>query len=65
IINKIPDVYDFTQVRELVESKYRCGVAAILPHADEMMSLASRDIFVLRYPNHTISQQIKTLANTF
>ncbi|MCP4359431.1 MAG: MinD/ParA family protein [Chloroflexi bacterium] len=65
IINKIPDVYDFTQVRELVERKYRCGVAAILPHADEMMSLASRDIFVLRYPNHTISQQIKTLANTF
>lgn len=65
IINKIPDVYDFEQVRQLVESKYRCGVAAILPHADEMMTLASQDVFVLRYPDHAISQQIRALVETF
>src|SRR5690606_7837331 len=64
VINKIPDVYDFDQVRELVESKYRCSVAAILPHADEMMTLASQDVFVLRYPDHAISQQIRALVET-
>jgi septum site-determining protein MinD len=65
VINKMPEVYEFKQVRELVESKYRCPVAAILPHADEMMTLASRDIFVLRYPEHRISQEIRTLVETF
>ncbi|MCL4265924.1 MAG: MinD/ParA family protein [Anaerolineae bacterium] len=65
IINKMPDVYDFNQVRELVQSKYRCAVAAILPHTDEMMTLASQDIFVLRYPDHRISQEIKALVDTF
>lgn len=65
IVNKMPEVYDFNQVRELVESKYRCAVAAILPHTDEMMTLASQDIFVLRYPDHRISQEIKALVDTF
>jgi len=65
VINKMPDVYNFDQVRALVESKYRCPVAAILPHADEMMTLASQDIFVLRYPDHRISQEIFSLVNTF
>jgi MinD-like ATPase involved in chromosome partitioning or flagellar assembly len=65
IINKMPDVYDQAQVRSLVESKYRCPVAAILPHADEMMTLASRGIFSLHYPNHSISQQIDALVESF
>ncbi len=65
VINKMPEVYDFKQVRGLVESKYRCQVAAILPHAEEMMTLASQDIFVLRYPDHRISQEIQALVDTF
>lgn len=65
IINKMPKRYDFKQVRKLVESKYRCPVAAILPHADEMMTLASQEIFALRYPHHIISQEISTLVDSF
>ncbi|NJN53982.1 MAG: hypothetical protein HC804_04020 [Anaerolineae bacterium] len=65
VINKMPEIYDFNQVRDLVQSKYRCGVAAILPHAEEMMSLASQDIFYLRYPDHRISQEIKAMVDTF
>lgn len=63
VINKMPDVYDFRQVRSLVEEKYRCPVAAILPHSEKMMTLASQDIFVLRYPDHPISQQINALVD--
>lgn len=65
IINKMPTVYDFKQVRELVESKYRCAVAAILPHSDEMMSLGSQEVFVLRYPDHAITSEIRALVDTF
>jgi MinD-like ATPase involved in chromosome partitioning or flagellar assembly len=63
VINKMPDVYDFAQVRSLVEEKYRCPVAAILPHSEEMMTLASQGIFVLHYPDHPISREIKTLVD--
>lgn len=62
VINKMPEVYDFEKVRGQVESKYRCPVAAILPHSEEMMSLASQGIFVLHYPDHAISREIKTLV---
>ena len=64
IINKMPDVYDFGQVRNLVEQKYRCSVAAILPHSEEMMGLASRGIFALHYPDHAISKEISALVDT-
>jgi MinD-like ATPase involved in chromosome partitioning or flagellar assembly len=63
IVNKTPQVYDFNQVREQVEALYRAEVAAVLPHSDEMMALASAGIFSIRYPDHEVShlyQQVTT-----
>jgi MinD-like ATPase involved in chromosome partitioning or flagellar assembly len=63
IVNKTPQVYDFSQVREQVEALYRAEVAAVLPHSDEMMALASAGIFALRYPDHEVThlyQQVTT-----
>jgi hypothetical protein len=37
-------------------------VAAVLPHADEMMTLASSDIFVLRYPDHPLTTLYREVA---
>jgi hypothetical protein len=34
---------------------YRCEVAAVIPHSDEMMTLASAGVFVLRYPDHPVT----------
>jgi len=34
----------------------------VLPHSDEMMTLASSGVFVLRFPNHTISQNLRRVA---
>ncbi|NDJ79224.1 MAG: MinD/ParA family protein [Chloroflexi bacterium] len=62
VVNKLPAVFDQAEVKARVEGIYRCPVAAILPHSDEMMTLASEGVFVLRYPNHAISQSIKALA---
>lgn len=58
VINKVPQVFDFQEVRSHVENIYNCDVAAVLPHSDEMMTLASAGIFVLRYPDHSISQSL-------
>ncbi|MEZ4736834.1 MAG: hypothetical protein R3E79_57870 [Caldilineaceae bacterium] len=37
-------------VRQKVEQTYQCEVAAIFPHSDDLMALASADIFAIRNP---------------
>jgi len=59
IVNKVPAVFDLDEVKAQVEQTYDCKVAAVLPHSDEMMILASAGIFVLRYPDHPITATLK------
>ena len=59
IVNNVPDVFDAANVKAQVEQTYSCEVAAVLPHAKEMMALASRGIFALRYPEHPITTALK------
>jgi MinD-like ATPase involved in chromosome partitioning or flagellar assembly len=63
IVNKVPSGFDFSDVKAQVEQTYNCAVGAILPHSDEMMTLASAGIFVLRYPDHPITQSLKEVAS--
>ena len=62
VVNKTPSAFDFDEVKRRVESAYNCEVAAVLPHADEMMTLASGGIFVVRYPDHPITAKYKQVA---
>ncbi len=62
VINKVPMSFDTNEVRAKVEQTYDCEVAAILPHSDEMMTLASSGIFALRYPDHPVTAQLRRLA---
>ncbi|MBM4464410.1 MAG: MinD/ParA family protein [Chloroflexi bacterium] len=59
IVNKVPTVFDLDEVKAQVEQTYDCEVAAVLPHSDEMMILASAGIFVLRYPDHPVTATLK------
>jgi len=63
IVNKVPQVYDFNQVREQVERLYTAEVAAVMPHSDELMALASAGIFALRFPDHEITRLYKQVAS--
>ena len=62
VVNKMPQVFDFDDVRKRVEKTYDCNVAAILPHSDEMMALASSDIFSLRFPEHEITKGLEKVV---
>jgi MinD-like ATPase involved in chromosome partitioning or flagellar assembly len=62
VVNKVPDVFSEEEVKLRVEQTYRAPVAAVFPHSQEMMVLASEGIFVLRYPNHLISDRFRQLA---
>jgi MinD-like ATPase involved in chromosome partitioning or flagellar assembly len=62
VINKVPQTFDFGEVRQRVAASYECEIGAILPHSDEMMTLASSGIFALRYPDHPMTAELKRLA---
>jgi len=62
VVNKVPQSFDAAQVRARVSEAYRCEVAAVLPHSDEMMALASSGIFVLKYPDHPVTAEYKKVA---
>jgi MinD-like ATPase involved in chromosome partitioning or flagellar assembly len=55
LVNKTPDAFSSAEVRLRVEQTYACEVAAVLPHTEEMMTLASSGIFALRYPDHPLT----------
>jgi septum site-determining protein MinD len=61
VVNKTPAAFAAAEVKARVEQTYGCDVAAVLPHAEEMMTLASSGIFVVNYPDHpltTLYQQV-------
>ncbi len=62
VVNKLPKGFDAAAVRDQVEQTYRCPVAAVLPHSDEMLALASSGIFALRHPEHTVTAGLKQAA---
>ncbi|MCF8130921.1 MAG: MinD/ParA family protein [Deltaproteobacteria bacterium] len=62
LINKAPLTFDVEQIRETVSNTYNCPVAAVIPHSDLMMALASHDIFAVRYPDHPIVADLQNVA---
>ncbi|MDQ4077676.1 MAG: MinD/ParA family protein [Chloroflexota bacterium] len=63
VVNKVPQMFDFDEVKTRVEHTYDCEVAAVLPHSDDMMALASSGIFSLLYPHHTVTTELKKLTS--
>jgi MinD-like ATPase involved in chromosome partitioning or flagellar assembly len=62
VVNKAPPILDAGAIAARVEQAYGCPVAAVLPHSDEMMNLASAGIFVLRYPDHPLTALYQQVA---
>jgi MinD-like ATPase involved in chromosome partitioning or flagellar assembly len=62
VVNKVPQAFDFAAVKERVEQTYNATVAAVLPHSDELMSLASSGIFALRFPDHPVSVELRRVV---
>ena len=62
VVNKAPDTLDPAQVAERVRDAYGCDVAAVLPHSDDLMRLASAGVFALRFPSHPLSDLYRQVA---
>lgn len=63
VANEVPASYNFGTVQEALEKTFDCEVAAILPHSDELMALASSHIFALTYPDHPLTHTLKQVAS--
>ncbi len=63
LVNKVPSQFDLEDVRTRVEQTYNATVAAVLPHSDEMMTLASSGIFSIRFPDHPVTKGLRNLVN--
>ncbi|HLY29359.1 MAG TPA: MinD/ParA family protein [Aggregatilineales bacterium] len=62
VVNKTPQIWNFDDVKSRMEQTYNCVVAAILPHSDELMTLASEGVFAARYPDHEITTKLRKAA---
>src|SRR5215216_1815154 len=62
VVNNTPAVFDFAEVKERVEKTYECEVAAVLPHSEELMILASQGIYDPRYPDHPVTALYRQVA---
>lgn len=62
LVNKVPPSLDTSEVKAKIAQIYGCPVAAVIPHSDAMMDLASEGIFVLRFPNHPLTALYRQVA---
>lgn len=63
LVNKVPTTFDLNEVRKRVEETYNATVAAVFPHSDEMMTLASSGIFSIQYPDSAVTKAMRELVN--
>jgi MinD-like ATPase involved in chromosome partitioning or flagellar assembly len=62
MVNKVPEML-MGDVKKNVEATYDCEVAAVIPHSDDLMILASSGIFSSKYPDHPVTKIYRQLAD--
>jgi MinD-like ATPase involved in chromosome partitioning or flagellar assembly/DNA-binding response OmpR family regulator len=62
VVNKALPIFDVETYRQQLKSAYEVPVAEILPFSEEMMHLASSEIFSIRYPDHPLVTAIDSLV---
>ncbi|MGC1305920.1 MAG: response regulator [Phormidesmis sp.] len=62
VVNKALPIFDVDAYRQQLEAAYGVSVADILPFSEEMMHLASSEIFSMRYPNHPLAKAVDAIG---
>jgi MinD-like ATPase involved in chromosome partitioning or flagellar assembly len=62
VLNKVPENFDREALAAKVSATYDCKVAGVLNHEEQMMTLASSGIFVIRYPDHPLSRELRAIV---
>lgn len=62
VVNNTPLDVDLAKLQIRVEEVYGCKVAAVLPYSQDMLTLASKGIFALHYPDHAFTTLLRRVA---
>jgi len=62
LVNNTPKGYDQKSVEMQLAKSFECEIGAILPHNEDFLTLASKDIFALKYPEHPITKLLEEFA---
>lgn len=63
VVNKVPPGLDPEQVRQRVASSCGSPVVGVVRHDDDLMGLASADVFSLRHPDHPVTEAIQAVTD--
>ena len=63
LVNKVPPMFNIDDVKKRVEKTYNCEVGAVIPHSDELMTLASAEVFANKYPDHAVTKIYQKLVD--
>ncbi len=63
VVNKVPSVFPLAEVKARVEKTYDAQVVGVVPHCENLMTLASSGIFVTRYPDDPVTGIYKQVAD--
>ena len=63
VVNKALSSLNFAALHREVETKYQANVAGVIPLCEEIIQLASSDVFCLKYPNHPVSKTLEKIAD--
>jgi len=61
-INKAHTKLNLESLKEKVEQTYKEEVAAVFPLSEEVIQLASEGVFCLKYPQHSVTEKFRELA---
>jgi MinD-like ATPase involved in chromosome partitioning or flagellar assembly len=62
VANKVLTSFAAEEVKRKIEDSYGCDVVAVLPLSEDVVRLASSDLFCLRHPEHPFSRGIDAIA---
>lgn len=63
VVNKVLPAFDFNALQQQIETLYNTPVAGIIPLCEELIQLASSDIFCLHHSEHPFSLTVKEIAD--
>lgn len=63
VVNKAPTHLEPEAIKLNVQRTYQCDVAAVVPHSDALMSLASEGIFAIHHPDHLLTGLFRQIAD--
>ncbi len=63
VANKVPSVFDVSELKQQMESAYQTPVAGLLPATDDLLVLASTAVFCVRFPDHPWTREMRLVAD--